>query len=386
MRYSIASLILVCLLCGLNAQSTIDIDRSADASRRVPIALKGFSGEVAEVLTFDLEIQGFVVVPEGESQMILKGDNQGRVSGELVEVQSGASILPPRAYKGAPMRHQAHAMADYIVEGVFPGQKGISTTKIAFKVDLGRNNEICVAEYDGHDPRKITNDNTLAFSPAWAPGGKKIYYTSYQLRNPDIYSHDLTTGERKVVARYSGSNLSPAVSPDGRRVAMVLSKGGSPDLYVAFADGTSLKRLTSTRAEESSPCWSPDGRTICFVSSRDGRPALFMIDVDGGEMRKVRTAGVLNATEPDWSPDGKTLVFTTQRGGGFELCSVPVSGGAVEVLVRGEDPSWAPNSRTVIFTRRGKTKRYLSLLDVQTKHVKDMSQLSGSCSQPTWAR
>jgi Tol biopolymer transport system component len=56
------------------------------------------------------------------------------------------------------------------------------------------------------------------------------------------------------------------------------------------------------------------------------------------------------------------------------------------VLVDGEDPSWSPNSRTVVYARRGGGRYTLSLLDVPTKQTKDISRLSGSNSQPSWAR
>ena len=92
------------------------------------------------------------------------------------------------------------------------------------------------------------------------------------------------------------------------------------------------------------------------------------------------------ATEPDWSPDGQTIIFTMQAGTNFNICTVPAAGGEATVLKEGEDPSWAPNSRTAVFTRRVDGRRVLSLLDVPTKTFKDVPQISGSCSQPGWAR
>ena len=149
-------------------------------------------------------------------------------------------------------------------------------------------------------------------------------------------------------------------------------------------NGGNLKQLTHSRFDKSSPTWSPDGRTICFVS-REGRAALFKIDIDGGTPRKITTAAGGNITEPDWSPDGTTIIFTSMTGS-FNLYKVSADGGTAEPLVVGEDPCWAPNSRTVVFTRRENNKRVLSLLDVPTKRVKDVAQISGSCSQPAWAR
>ena len=367
-----------------HAQETLpDIQREKDRSRLIPISISGYTGEVDSVLKFDLEIAGFSLALGDKAAFTLESVAGAGVDGRLTE-RSTKVVLFANAYNGGSKRSQAHALADDVVKAVMHNP-GIARTKIAFKVDTGQNSEIYVSDYDGFNATPITADHTIVAAPAWAPGHKLIFYTSYKSGHPDIYSHDLGTGERRVIARYSGLNTSATVSPDGKRVAMILSKSGSPDLYVCNLDGSGLKQLTQTREDESSPCWSADGTKICVVSRLNERRGLYIVPAAGGPMTRLRTEGVVNPSEPDWSPDGKTIVFTAQMGG-FSICTVPATGGIATLITEGEDPCWAPNSRTVAFARRVKHKRVLSLLDVPTKQVKDVAQSLGSCSQPSWAR
>lgn len=367
----------------VSAAEAIIIERHSDPTKPIPISVQGYSGEVDQVLKFDLEVMGFEVVSPDKAQFVLEGSNNGAVEGRLTDRVTKSQLLGNR-YQNATMRRQAHALADDVVLKV-TGKPGIAQTTIAFVGRSGKTTEIYRADYDGANAVPVTKDGELVAAPAWAPGQTILYYTSYLAGPPDIYAQNVRTGARKAIAKYSGLNTSAAVSPDGRQVAMILSAAGSPDLYVADANGGNLRRLTKTREAEASPCWSPDGKTICVVSARGGLPALYLIPSGGGELRRLKTAGAGRVTEPEWSPDGRWIAFTAQWSR-FQICIVPSEGGKVEVLAEGEDPSWAPNSRTLIFTRRKNGRDVLSLLDVPTKRVKDVGQISGSWSQPSWAK
>ncbi len=358
------------------------IRRWADPSKVIPISMSGFSGTAQEVLRFDLEVHGFEFVGPETAQFVLSGKNNGQVEGRLADKNKTAIFA--RAYNGGNTRSQAHALANDIIFAITQ-HKGVTQGRIAFRVGEGKSSEIYVADYDGANAVAVTHDNSLVSAPCWTPGERKLFYVSYKSGFPDILSHDLTSGARKKFASFGGSNFSPAVSPDGRRVAMILSKSGNAELFVCNIDGSGLKQLTTSRESKSSPCWSPNGREICYVSM-SGRAGIYKINADGGQPRRLQTAGVGgNLTEPDWSPDGKTIVFTAQMGS-FSICTVPAEGGVAATLTEGEDPAWGANSRTVIFTRRKNGGRVLSLLDVPTKHVKDVSRISGSSSQPCWAK
>lgn len=372
-------------LTAQTAEETLVIPKEANPASVIPVAVTGFSGEVDQVIKFDLEVLGCEIVPPARAVYLVQGSNNGNVQGALLDARTRASLLA-KAYTGGSLRAQAHALANDIILSL-RGTKPIFLTQIAFKVDRGPVKEIYVSDFDGHNPVAITRDNSIAAAPCWRPGTRILYYNSYKEGFPAIYLHDLNAGVRRPVARHAGSNISPAASADGK-LALILSKGGSPNLYVADAEGNQLRQLTKSREGESSPCWSPDGRLICFSSRQDGGRGLYVVNVASGDIRRLRTALVSNATEPDWSPDGKWIAFTTQTGANsFEVCVVPAEGGEATRLVSGEDPSWAPNSRTLVIARRvGDGNRVLSLLDVPTKRVKDARQVGGSASQPSWAR
>ena len=366
----------------INIQTEINI---LGQTKPIPVSLEGFTGEAAEVLKFDLYVQGFSFVTPDAAQYRISGSSAGNVQGYVTDTVSHQTKFS-RSYNGASLRRQAHAFADDIVLAI-TGKKGIGQTKIAFKAQTAGygKGEIYVSDFDGHNAQAVTHDDAIVAAPAWVPGRLAMYYTSYQPLNPDIFYHNLSTGQRRIIARFSGLNTSAAVSPDGTKLAMVLSRSGSPNVWVCNADGTDFKQLTSSPEDESSPCWSPDGQWICFATKIHGRRVLAKVPAGGGAVQRIPTSGVSNPTDPDWSPDGKWIAFTSQMGD-FNICIVPAGGGSATVLVPGQHPSWSPNSRTLVLNRDAHGRQSLSVLDVMTKQVKDIGRISGNDSQPAWAK
>ena len=363
-------------------EDVIEIHKAA--THLVPISITGFESDVESVLAFDLSVLGMEVTSPDKAEYQVGGSQNGRLEGNL---KAAGTVHPlwARAYAGGAIRAQAHAFANDIVKEI-RGTPPIFQTRIAFRRQEGSSTEIAASDFDGYSVTVLTHDGSLVDGPSWMPGGRGLFYTLWKNGGEEILEHNLSSGERRVFAGYPGANLSPEVSPDGKKVAMILSRSGSPNLWVGNIDGGGLLQLTHTRDEDSCPTWSPDSREICFVC-RSGRAGLQKVSASGGATRPVPLTGVAgnNLTSPDWSPDGKWLAFTFGSGS-FTICVAPAEGGEAQKLVAGEDPCWAPNSRTIVFCRRASNKRILCLLDVPTKRVKDVRQISGSCSEPAWAR
>jgi TolB protein len=390
----ILTIVLSTAALNLSRAQEIDITHTSvmlGQIKPIPVALTGFTGEAAEVLKFDLYVQGFSFVTPDQAQFVINGTDGSSVTGSVTDKLQRKMILS-RSYNGASLRRQAHAFADDVVSAVLQAtgktpMKPIGATKAAFKSQHGSSGpgEIFVSDFDGFGAQPVTSDNAIVAKPAWVPGRMALYYTSYARDNPDIFYHSLSSGQRRVVAGYSGLNTSASASPDGSKVAMVISKSGSPNIWVANADGTGLKKLTSG-LEDSSPCWSPDGKWICFATKKAERRRLAKVPAGGGEVVYLNTTGAGNPTEPDWSPDGKWIAFTRQAGD-FDICVMPADGSLPPtVMVAGQNPSWSPNSRTLIFNHGPAGHQTLSVLDVFTKQYKDCRRATGSNSQPAWAR
>lgn len=376
----------LCFVYPATAAVKLDLEKPigfTGAEDPILISLSGFNGDVLKTLQFDLYVMGFKIVPASKAEYMLSGKNTPRVEGRLKSKVSGKTALVAKAYSGASLRAQAHALANDVANEVRGGKVGIARTKIAYRTRKGaRHFEIYVADYDGHKPKAATADGAIVAAPTWMMGQSTLFYSTYKNVFPDIVRHNLTTGKRQIFAKYAGANLSPSVSPNGKKVAMILSRSGSPDLWVCDIDGKNLKQLTKTRESESSPTWSPDNRTICFSTEAHGQSALYTIMASGGAMKKLPGAYGL-CTEPDWSPDGKWIAYTRQSGGKFGIYVVGAKGGSPREVATGEDPSWAGNSRNLIFTR---TQSHLSVLDVPTKQFKDIARVSGASTEASWSR
>lgn len=385
--FKILAITMTCVaIVNAHAQYVIGISNnlSVFGQKPIPVSLQGFSGEGAEVLKFDLYVQGFTFVTPDAAQYVINGSDAGTVSGTLTDKFANKMLLS-RSYNGGSVRRQAHAFADEIV-GAIRNTKPICSTKIAFKSQSpGGSGEIYVSDFDGYNAQPVTSDGAIVAKPAWWPGRLALFYTSYARSNPDIFYHSLSTGQRRVIAGYSGLNTSAAVSPDGSKVAMILSKAGSPNVWTCNTDGSDLKRITHG-IEDSSPCWSPDGEWICFAAKMNSRRVLAKVPSGGGEVQRISTTGVANPTEPDWSPDGKWIAFTSQMGD-FSICVMAADGSVSPVvLVSGQDPSWSPNSRTLVYNHGPDGRQSLAVLDVFTKQSRDCHHVTGSNSEPAWAR
>jgi TolB protein len=228
--------------------------------------------------------------------------------------------------------------------------------KLAFSSDRGGGSvQIWVIEADGGSPRQLTTQGSNSV-PVWSPDGKRLAFASTRTGNTEIWVMDADGSNPKQLTSSEGKvgNNGASWSPDGQRIVFCSTRSGHYAIWVMKADGTQPVQLTTPYGERypdaNVPVWSPDGAKIAFWSGIEHRYGnVWVMDADGGN-RKQLTAqppGV-NCDEPVWSPDGSKILYATNRpgSGGIGIWIMDADGSNDRVFItdtgaRGR-PAWQP--------------------------------------------
>ncbi|MBY0466415.1 MAG: Tol-Pal system beta propeller repeat protein TolB [Burkholderiales bacterium] len=294
----------------------------------------------------------------------------------------GGMSLPVRP---ADLRLAAHRMADYVYEKL-TGEKGIFSTRIAYVTKNAGKYSLWVADADGEGGQVALNSPEPIISPAWAPVGGQLAYVSFESRKPVIYSHEIATGRRRLMANFKGSNSAPAWSPDGRTLLATLTLDGSSQIYSIDVGTGSHTRLTQSGYIDTEPVWDASGQTVYFVSDRGGAPQIYKMAARGGNAERVTFAGSYN-TSPAISPDGKWLAYVSRIGGAFKLQVMDLTAGTVTSVTdttADESPSFAPNGKLIMYATKLQGREALMTTTIDGRIKTRLSAAQGDIREPDW--
>lgn len=283
------------------------------------------------------------------------------------------------------LRLTAHKIADIVYEKLL-GEKGMFATRIAYVEKSSGRYRLVIADSDGANPQVALTSREPIISPAWSPDGNQLAYVSFETKKPVVFVHTLSTGQRRPLANYKGSNSAPAWSKNGKRLAVVLTKDGGSHIYTLSTDGSNLERLTTSGSINTEPAFAPDGQSIYFTIDRGAGPQIYKMNTQGGNQTRVTFEGNFNIS-PRISPDGKTLTYIARRDGQFKVAALDLSSGQEMVLTntgREESPSFAPNSRFILYATNAGGRGTLALVSRDGRIRNTLTSSAGDISEPTW--
>ncbi len=288
-------------------------------------------------------------------------------------------------------RRTGHRIADYIYEKL-TGEPGFFATRLAFVRKDGAKYSLVVSDSDGENQQVALRSSEPLISLAWSPDGTQLAYVSYERRDgvakPIVYSHNLATGRRIILANEKGSNSSPAWSPDGKQLAVVLTRDGNSQIYKVNADGSGLSRLSNSSGIDTEPTFSPDGKSVYFTSDRGGSAQIYRVSVDGGRAERLTFNGSFNA-RPQISIDGRFMAYVTVRDRAFRIAVMNLSNQEETLISQGpkdDSPSFAPSGKWVIYSSKIQGKTVLSAASIDGKLRTRLSTAEGDIKGPAWGR
>ncbi len=361
-----------------------------------------------------------------------------RVVGNLLTVEALMYDVPGRV-KIFSTRYEhelgqsyrlVHALAEDVLREL-TGEKGLFRSRVlmvcrSLARDKGRvPKEIYIADADGKNLKKLTQDNTISLSPSWSPDGRSITYTQYQRRVqfnlgrkqiltiPVLKTHYLQNGKRRIISERVGMNSGAAWSPAGDKIAMTLSFSGRPEIYLVNPDGAGepdplsrvmkLRRLSGMGFQPNyastlfdvEPSWAPDGGQIVFSSARTGHPMIYVMNIRTQEARQLTFAGQYNAS-PAWSPKGDKILFAAQHHatGNFDLYIIDPDGNNLARLTEGgkrggrkvnyENSSWAPTGRHFAYSSNEAGHYQIFSRTLEGNVIRKISPDGMECTSPSW--
>lgn len=405
------------LMTGVAVQAQFRVEVSGVGLTQLPIAVSTFRGQdgvpqkMATIVQADLERSGqFRAIEAGIAALdeVTRPDvalwrqrgADSLVSGSVTRLVDGRYDVRFRlwdvvrgqdlggqsyAVTETDLRLAAHRIADFVYEKL-TGDQGTFSTRLAYVTKSAQRYQLWVADADGENAQSALASPEPIISPSWSPNGSQIAYVSFESRKPVVYTHDVASGKRRLIANFRGSNSAPAWSVDGRTLAVTLSRDGGSQLYAIDATGGEPRRLIQSGSIDTEPVYSPDGRSIYFVSDRGGAPQIYKMPSTGGNAERVTFTGNYNIS-PAISADGRWLAYISRVGGAFKLHVMELALGSVTAITDSsadESPSFAPNSRLIVYATQQQGREALMTTTLDGKVKARLSGQSGDIREPSW--
>lgn len=186
---------------------------------------------------------------------------------------------------------------------------------------------------------QLTKGNSDNYSPIFSPDSSQLAFSSFRLKNGELYVMDITGRIRQRVTFTTDFNeTSPSFLIDPhyifyssepkttRQAKVLMQSSGSTPISAGFNVTHIYSKVTQqvmpVQFGVRAPRLSPDRQKIIYESNTDGNLELYLIDlsnidlanIDESKIKSKRiTHNDIDDGSPAFFPDGKRIVFSSAR-------------------------------------------------------------------------
>lgn len=218
-------------------------------------------------------------------------------------------------------------------------------------------------------PRRLTDDTYWAATPAWAPDGKRLAYSSDKAGTQDIYILNVETGEERQLTSFPGAAVAAAWSQDGTQIAFQDQEiDTNGNTYTVDVESGDVRHVLEPLWEPGYPTWGPNGQTLALAAVnsyserfREGTSQILNLNPETGSRHFVAPIPFKSLSNrvnsgPVWSPDGQKMAFVIEST--LWIMLVDANGNPIgepyQITAEvAESPSWSGDSATLLYLSNG---------------------------------
>ncbi|MEX0586303.1 MAG: hypothetical protein WD176_06650, partial [Pirellulales bacterium] len=203
--------------------------------------------------------------------------------------------------------------------------------------------EIFVADADGTDAKKLTDNGVIDNQPTWSPDGKQIAFASTRNGKWQIFVMDGNGAKIQQRTREPQGAWHPQFGPSGQFSYLTWRGQAGKSLLtdLVVADAKESKTIVEN-IQITDYAWSPNGKTIAY--GKVG--ALAFHELATGKSREVsfpeihRELYSHGAHRVSWRPDGQAVACSITFLGGRRAGTKSFGDEEVFVIPQGGKPTW----------------------------------------------
>jgi Tol biopolymer transport system component len=278
--------------------------------------------------------QGYLTFLRGDTLMAQAFDARRlEVRGEAVPIVEHVETLGITSSPGA------YSLSDTGILAYQPGAGGGGAFQLVWLDRNGKQIAVLGDQAD-YDDVQLSPDGARAVVSVLDPARK----------TRDLWIYDVARNLRTRFTFDPADDLSPAWAPEGGRLIFSSNRKGTFDLYQKLASGAGDDEAVLTDSSAKFPTsWSADGRYILYESRPDVKAAnnVFILPLAGDRKPLLYLRTPFEEQNSTFSPDGRWIAYDSNESGPYEVYVAPFMG-----------PDRAPGGKWQVSTSGGRFPRW----------------------------